>query len=68
MMVGKLAGVLRKLPLLVLSSSAAGINIPLDKVKDVTHPSLWNDGADGGVRTLRVMILGALIVLRWLSS
>ena len=48
MMVGKLAGVLRTHPVLVLfvehlaggSSSAAGINIPLDKVKDVSHQSL----------------------------
>ena len=76
MMVGKLAGVLRTHPILVLfvehlaggSSSAAGINIPLDKVKDVSHPSFWNDGVAGGVRALRVMISGALIALRWPSS
>ena len=76
MMAGKLAGILHAHPLLVLFvkhlvrdySSAAGMNTTFDKVKNMTHPSLWNEGVAGGVRTLRVMILGALKVLHWLSS
>ena len=53
MMGRKLAWVLRTHPILVLfveylareSSSAAGINIPLDKVKGMAHPSLGRWGS-----------------------